>query len=112
KETEGSSGGREGNSNGGTKHQKETGGGDDDPWRVVQKQRRNKKANPGRNNTTAAINDTPAKINEHASASGSRFASLMDDVPELEKEGLDNTEILTETDMEEERNMGGSQNMQ
>ncbi|MCI38740.1 hypothetical protein A2U01_0059969, partial [Trifolium medium] len=46
------------------------------PWRIVQKQKRNKKAATGRNNTTAGVNATPAKLNDPANSGGSRFGVL------------------------------------
>ncbi|MCI44834.1 hypothetical protein A2U01_0066073, partial [Trifolium medium] len=56
--------GKEGNPNGDSMKQQDIGGGADGPWRVVQKQRRNRKVNTGRNNSTAALNEFPAKIND------------------------------------------------
>jgi hypothetical protein len=68
----------------------------DGPWRVVQKTRRNKKVNNGRNGEPEAINAPPAKviaptnkINADANPTGSRFISLVDEEMDLEEERID-----------------------
>jgi hypothetical protein len=87
------------------------------PWRVVQKTRRNKKANPGKigeretNNAppAAAIIAQPEKINFHANSTGSRFNSLLEDTAELEKESMDKVENVRVVEVEGEENQGTNQ---
>jgi hypothetical protein len=87
------------------------------PWRVVQKTRRNKKANPGKigeretNNAppAAAIIAQPEKINFHANSTGSRFNSLLEDTAELEKESMDRVENVRVVEVEGEDNQGTNQ---
>jgi hypothetical protein len=60
--------------------------GADGPWRIVQKQRRNKKIANGRNNMPAVVNVSPAKINEQHNLGGSRFDVLNADLCETNVE--------------------------
>ncbi|PNX86740.1 zinc ion binding nucleic acid binding protein [Trifolium pratense] len=84
----------------------------DGPWKVVHKQRRNRKANPGRNIASAELNAPPAKVNDSTIISGSRFIALSDDGPEIEKEGLDNDANPKVNEMEREDSMEVFENKQ
>ncbi|GAU21437.1 hypothetical protein TSUD_32680 [Trifolium subterraneum] len=68
----------------------------------MKKTKRNRKGNFDRNNTPAAVNTPPVRINDDANILGSRFISLREDIPELEKEGVDEEENVHELEKEGE----------
>ncbi|GAU34268.1 hypothetical protein TSUD_365660 [Trifolium subterraneum] len=94
------------------RHQILAGNNVEGPWKVVQKTRRNKKFNAGRNNSTDAINASPTKLNDAADITGSRFTSLWEDTEGLEKEGNEKGEYVKEVEMEGAFIRGESQGMQ
>jgi hypothetical protein len=103
----------------GNDHRDDTGNGTEGPWRVVQKQKRIRKPNNGRNSSTTTITEDPARINgeparikEPTNISGSRFASLLEDIPEMDMENLDREDIINNRETEKENFMEGSLHMQ
>ncbi|GAU51239.1 hypothetical protein TSUD_129860 [Trifolium subterraneum] len=80
-----------------SKEPNDDGSGAEGPWRIVQKQRRNKKAIIGRNNTMAGLNIAPAKP---ANSGGSRFGVLNVDSMETNEECMDKELIGIEPIME------------
>jgi hypothetical protein len=75
------------------------------PWKIVHKQRRNKKTVPGRNIAPVGINAASAKINAPPNHGGSRFNVLNADSMETNEENLDNEEQEKELNLE-----GGEKN--
>jgi hypothetical protein len=117
KAAEGSNSGKEGDDSSKETNCNLAGSNVEGPWRVVQKTRRPRKVNPGKNgekdtvNATpaAAITAKPAKLNNFPNSTGSRFISLLEDTAELEKEGMINGENLMVLEEEGEVNLGASQ---
>ncbi|WJX46615.1 hypothetical protein P8452_33396 [Trifolium repens] len=107
--SEGSSGGKEGEVGDVAKGQQSVGNNGEGPWRVVQKQRRSKKDSSGKSNAAAAITVVQGKINGGANVTGSRFASLMVDLTDLEKDGNNEEENLEVIEMEGGDNTGENQ---
>ncbi|WJX69456.1 hypothetical protein P8452_53697 [Trifolium repens] len=84
------------------------GSGVEGPWRVVQKQKRPRKVAPMRNTVPELNKDDLSIINAANLPQGSRFASLMEDIPDTNEANPEREETSQETNMA--TNDGGREN--
>ncbi|MCH81277.1 hypothetical protein A2U01_0002062, partial [Trifolium medium] len=75
------------------------GSGVEGPWCVVKKQKRNRKTGPARNTLPEEHRDAPGRINAPNISPGSRFASLGEDMLEVNRESLDREENMQELNL-------------